>query len=202
MGEVAPNPQSPMPTWCWATSTRWGRGSTSGECPSMRRVQPSRREMQTQGHKKDSIEVQYSADMRYLGQSYEVNVSLPVGAPVDSQHAQAAFHIEHARLYGHASDGEPVEVITARVSASVAGERPKLVSDEPATTTSQHRTRDLSFDGDVLSTPVHSRHSMDTTINGPAAIEQSDTTIIVPPGARVHMLANGCLQLQLKGSST
>ena len=154
-------------------------------------------EMQAQGHDADTVEVRYSADMRYLGQSYEVNVSLPVCVPVDSRQAQAAFHVENARLYGHASDGEPVEVITVRVSASIAGERPKLARDVPGTTASQHRTRDLSFDGDVLSTPVHSRRSMSTIINGPAAIEQSDTTIIVPPGAQVHMLANGCLRLEL-----
>jgi len=34
------------------------------------------------------------------------------------------------------------------------------------------------------------------------AIEQSDTTIIVPPGALVRLLVNGCLRLELKGSST
>jgi N-methylhydantoinase A len=159
-------------------------------------------EMLSQGHDADSVEVRYSADMRYLGQSYEVNVSLPVCAPVDTHHAQTAFHAEHARLYGHASDSEPAEIITVRVSASIAGEPPTLAGDEPGEAASQPRTRDLSFDGDVLSTPVHSRHGMDTTINGPAAIEQSDTTIIVPPGALVRLLANGCLRLELKGSST
>jgi N-methylhydantoinase A len=159
-------------------------------------------EMLSQGHDADSVEVRYSADMRYLGQSYEVNVSLPVCAPVDTHHAQTAFHAEHARLYGHASDSEPAEIITVRVSASIAGEPPTLAGDEPGEAASQPRTRDLSFDGDVLSTPVHSRHGMNTTINGPAAIEQSDTTIIVPPGALVRLLANGCLRLELKGSST
>ena len=159
-------------------------------------------EMLSQGHDADSVEVRYSADMRYLGQSYEVNVSLPVCATVDTHHAQTAFHAEHARLYGHASDSEPVEVITVRVSASIAGEPPTIAGDEPGEVASQPRTRDLSFDGDVLSTPVHSRHGMSTTINGPAAIEQSDTTIIVPPGALVRLLVNGCLRLELKGSST
>jgi N-methylhydantoinase A len=160
------------------------------------------KEMQTQGHDAEKVDLSYSADMRYLGQSYEVNVGLPVRTPVDTQQAQAAFHQEHARLYGHASDGEPVEVITARVSASIAGERPKLASETPENETLQHRTRDLFFNGEVLSTPVHARHRMSHTINGPAAIEQSDTTIIVPPGAQVRRLANGCLRLELKGSPT
>jgi N-methylhydantoinase A len=163
-------------------------------------------EMQSQGHAMNAIEVRYSADVRYKGQSYEVNVGLPAAVPVDSQHAQTAFHLEHARLYGHASDGEPVEVITARVSASVAGERPRLAGNEPEITTPQHRTRNLSFDGDVQPTPVHSRHEMAATVTGPAAIEQSDTTVIVPPSAQVQLLANGCLQMQLpsqrQGSST
>jgi N-methylhydantoinase A len=163
-------------------------------------------EMETQGHAVGSVEVRYSADMRYLGQSYEVNVSLPVCAPVDPQQAQAAFHHQHARLYGHASDGEPVEVITVRVSASIAGQRPEFASDGRGATVAENRTRDLSFDGDVVSTPVHSRPGTgDTegvTINGPAAIEQSDTTIIVPPGALVHVLANGFLRLELKESPT
>lgn len=160
------------------------------------------KEMLSQGHAADSVEIRYAADMRYVGQSYEVNVGLPVRAPVDTEQAQAAFHAEHARLYGHASEGEPVEVITVRVSASTAGAPPSLAGDAPPAAPLQHRTRDLSFEGAVLPTQVHSRAGLGAVTDGPAAIEQSDTTIIVPPGALVRRLENGCLRLELKGSPT
>ncbi len=158
-------------------------------------------EINAQGHDTNMIETQYTADMRYQGQSYEVNVVLPFQTPVDPAQAQVAFHDEHTRLYGHANDGEPVEVITVRVSVCITGVPPNLLGDTPGAASSSRQSRDLIFDGVMLSTPVYSRSDMSATINGPAAIEQSDTTVIIPPNGRVTLLGNGCLRLELKGPS-
>jgi len=64
--------------------------------------------------------IERSADLRYRGQSYELNIPLKgTGGPHD---AAAVFHREHARVYGYANPGTPVEVVTVRVRARQASE--------------------------------------------------------------------------------
>ena len=159
-------------------------------------------EMKGQGHDTSTVEVRYAADMRYLGQSYEVNVALPASTPLDTRQAEAAFHEEHARLYGHANIGEPVEVIIVRVSTQIAGVPPTLTGGKMGSALPATRTRNLHFDGVMHATHVHSRHEVTANIIGPAAIEQADTTVIVPPGALVTLMDNRCLRVELEGSST
>ncbi|MEA2196771.1 MAG: N-methylhydantoinase, partial [Solirubrobacteraceae bacterium] len=51
-------------------------------------------------------------------------------------------------------------------------------------------TRPVYFDevGDFTDTPVYRRDRLgaDATIDGPAIVEQADTTILIPPGARAR----------------
>lgn len=64
-----------------------------------------------------------SADVRYAGQSYELNV--PVGGD---------FHAEHQRVYGYSDPARPTEVVTIRLRATLPVERPSLaVKREKAT---------------------------------------------------------------------
>ena len=64
-------------------------------------------------------EIRSSADMRYAGQNYELEVQLPEGE-MDAAGWQALmdrFAEAHARQYGFALPGEPVELINLRVTA-------------------------------------------------------------------------------------
>ncbi len=62
-------------------------------------------------------EIERSADVRYRGQSYELNVPWPGAA--------RAFHREHARIYGYATPGREIEVVTIRVRARQRVAKPK-----------------------------------------------------------------------------
>jgi N-methylhydantoinase A len=90
--------------------------------------------------KKESpgAEIQRSADIRYKGQSYELNVPWPKGD----------FHKAHEKMYGYSTDRE-VEVVTIRVRARVkrpafaepgagepqrSGHGPALIPDYGSTT--------------------------------------------------------------------
>lgn len=55
--------------------------------------------------------LQRSADLRYRGQSYELNVPWPVGK---------RFHEAHQRVYGYSIPNREVEVVTIRVRAKVS----------------------------------------------------------------------------------
>lgn len=64
------------------------------------------------------LQIMRTADLRYAGQSYEINVPW--------ENAEQAFHAEHARLYGFANPDRRVEVVTIRVRARMATAKPRL----------------------------------------------------------------------------
>ena len=71
------------------------------------------------------IEVRRSADMRYVGQGFEIRVELPE-VPFDERMAsriEEAFEIEYQRLYGRLCAGVPIESVHWRVA--VSGPRPR-----------------------------------------------------------------------------
>jgi N-methylhydantoinase A len=86
--------------------------------------------------------IERSADIRYKGQSYELNVPWPAGRGF------SAFHKAHEKMYGYASPEREIEVVTIRVrdrvkgravARATAGERksghgPALIPDYGSTT--------------------------------------------------------------------
>ena len=64
----------------------------------------------------DAVEVAYTADMRYVGQAYELRGADPRrrSPPADLAGVQAAFHAVHERVYGYARAGQPVEFVNFR----------------------------------------------------------------------------------------
>ena len=159
----------------------------------------ARNAMHEQGHKAQALVLTSSADMRYLGQSYEVNVGFETSAAgaADPEALRRRFDAEHARVYGHANENEPVEIITARVSARIPAAPLALASGGDAAERASSQLRTVAFDGVSIPTRVLTRNAIGDGIEGPVAIEQSDTTIIVPPRARLLPLANGFLLLEL-----
>ena len=67
----------------------------------------------------DEVEVRRSADLRYAGQNYELEVALPDGDLDDDrwQELLARFEDEHERQYGFRLPGEAIELINLRVTA-------------------------------------------------------------------------------------
>src|SRR5690606_2287079 len=83
--------------------------------------------MQEQGHV-DQAELVYSAEMRYRGQSYEIDTVLD---PADLQagNLQAigqAFHAMHRQLYGHADERAPVQIVSLRVVIAGNNDKPRF----------------------------------------------------------------------------
>ncbi len=65
-------------------------------------------------------EIERTADLRYRGQSYELNVPWNNGDPA------TLFHREHEKIYGYSNPGRDVEIVTIRVRARTVVEKPKL----------------------------------------------------------------------------
>jgi N-methylhydantoinase A len=146
-------------------------------------------------------EIRSSADMRYAGQNYELEVQLPEGE-MDSAGWQALmdrFAEAHARQYGFALPGEPVELINLRVTAL----RPEPARDFIDLSRGGGRAptaRPVWFEsGRVASCPIVHRASLQPgqTLTGPAVIEETDSTTVLHPGDRLALGPAGLLALSL-----
>jgi N-methylhydantoinase A len=143
-------------------------------------------------------ELRLSADMRYQGQSYEIETALEpewisAGA-VDA--VAAAFHGEHTRLFGHADPGAPVQMVNLRLVISGATPKPQLQRLAKASAPATPRMRiGAWFDGCECPTAVYHRDDLraDHQFEGPAIIAQDDTTTVVPPGFDVAVDSFGNL---------
>jgi len=126
-----------------------------------------------------------SADMRYVGQEYTVN--LPIGDSISLDEIDNSFHDAHRVRYGHSTPGAPVEFVNLRVAAMgrITGASPKY-NPPAADANPLLGHRNVIFDGREHDTPVLLRENLPpkTSQAGPVVIEEESSTIVVPPGHR------------------
>ncbi|MBS1860292.1 MAG: hydantoinase B/oxoprolinase family protein [Actinobacteria bacterium] len=132
------------------------------------------------------------ADGRYVGQGYEVRFQVPP-LPLDAtwgERAEEAFHAAHEVEYGHRFD-TPVEIVNIRVVGIGRIEELKWPEAERRTDgTAPEVTveREVVFDDGgtprAFATKFYEREGLlaGDEIEGPAVIEQYDSTTIIPPG--------------------
>jgi N-methylhydantoinase A len=124
-----------------------------------------------------------SADLRYRGQSYELNVPWKNAAA-----AGAAFHSEHARLYGYSHPAAAVEVVTIRVRARGRLPHPKLERGSAAPESAAAAKRQIWIDGTWKRTAVWQRAQLTkVSKNGPALVADYGATTLIPAGWRFHV---------------
>ena len=138
------------------------------------------------------IVVEFSAEMRYDGQGYDVTVPLASAwlEDADIPAIVDAFHVAHQAAYGHSSQGSDAWLNELR--AHVIGIVPNAES-KPTNAGKSGEPRGHRFvrvGGQELEAAVYHREeiAIDTTIVGPAIIDQMDSTTYVPPNwtASVH----------------
>jgi N-methylhydantoinase A len=145
----------------------------------------------------DRRQVELSVDARYYGQTPYMNLRLDeVPASAEALAALVAQYRERYEAefgYQLPEDVATVELVNARVAAigrTDDVELPRLEGDGDGER-GLKGSRDVFFDevGDFTDTPIYDRARLDSgaTIDGPAVIEQSDTTVLVPPGASARV---------------
>jgi N-methylhydantoinase A len=132
------------------------------------------------------------ADLRYVGQSFELTVPLPGGVPGPDAVARVVetFHHEHERAYGYSAPAEPVEWVHVRLTTlgriAKPGLRDWIRGGDPGA--SQKATRPVYFaEGkDFVACPVYDRSLLGAgaVIEGPAIIEEPDSTTVLHTGYR------------------
>jgi N-methylhydantoinase A len=149
------------------------------------------------------IDVIRALDCRYVGQGYELRVTLD--GPYDDR-ALTQFHRLHEREYGSAYS-DPIEIVNARVTA--IGKRPTL-DELPVASGSlddalvDEREGYFRVDGELQALPTRfydrGNLPLDESFEGPAVVFHLDTTTVVPPGWHGRADASGNLILTKGGA--
>jgi N-methylhydantoinase A len=134
-----------------------------------------------------------SADLRYRGQGYELNISLTKNLLRD-------FQREHQRRYGYTHRGREVEIVTLRLRATLKSPKLEIGKEHVGTGALASLSRAklgsgaipeslVLFDGEKLPTKIYSRDDLRPGIkySGPAIITEYSATTVIPPDCRFHL---------------
>ncbi len=130
----------------------------------------------------------HSADLRYTGQGVEITVDMAMAEITEAAIKRLIedFHDLHERLYTFADHGAAVEIINFRVTATGVMDKvslPLLERSDAAPVASERRS--VHFGGGGFEdTPVYRREDLlaGQRFQGPAIVDQLDTTTVLLPG--------------------
>lgn len=141
--------------------------------------------MQEQGTLEHSHLV-FSAEMRYRGQSYELDTVLAhddlTGLSVSR--ISNAFHDAHRKIYQHADENAPVQVISLRVLITGTNDKPEFPRYPLMQgAANPQRLIKVWLDGQFRDIDLYARSSLKPghTLAGPAVVSQDDSTTVIPP---------------------
>lgn len=141
------------------------------------------------------ISFQRQIEMRYAGQSYELPIECPESrvAAAELEDVVKRFHVEHDRTYGHGYPDQPIELVNFRLTALGAIQKPRLREILPANgaqaSAAAERPVYFGSHGDFLPTAIYGRARLKAghRIEGPAIVEEIDSTTLVQPGYQVDV---------------
>jgi N-methylhydantoinase A/oxoprolinase/acetone carboxylase beta subunit len=146
----------------------------------------------------------YVADMCYEGQSYLLETPLDLGRaePIDALYT--AFRNVHERVHGHSTEA-PAMIANLRAIHRGPGGQVPMSAAEAGTPVGAAQAREIWFIGATAGVSADVRHRSSLgpgeALEGPAIIEQDDTTIVVEPEWRATVDGDDTLWLVLKESS-
>jgi N-methylhydantoinase A len=165
----------------------------------------ARRELKQQGFANDAeIEIIRTAQMRYVGQSYEVDTPLPSGVLTADKLPviEDAFHGVHMQEFGVSSDDFDPAFVSFSITAIGKMDNPPPVDlhyseDDKAAIKG---VRDVYFDGAWTSCNVYEGEALTTHhhIEGPAIIEYEHACTVLPPKTQSHVNAMGALVIDIQ----
>jgi N-methylhydantoinase A len=160
--------------------------------------------LERDGVAEDHRDLQRSADLRYVGQAYEVNVTVPSVLLDDESAGQIIqnFHDLHQQLYAHHHPDKPVEFVSGRVAAIGLMSAPELQRrTSNGSGANPKESRHVYFDelSGYVDTDVYDRRELSagSQFDGPAIVEQTDTTTVIHPGQRARIDELGNLMIAI-----
>jgi N-methylhydantoinase A len=156
--------------------------------------QEGRKQMRAEGFFDRAVQIHRSLDMRYAGQSYELNVPF-VGNFV------AAFHRAHEKRYGYFDPARACEVVNIRARFTGRTPKPtlpKLTPGGPSAAPAIVSNSAVLFNGRRKMTAIYDRSRLGAgnRIPGPAIVTEYSATSLIPPGWSARVDRNGNLILE------
>jgi len=149
-----------------------------------------------------------SIDVRFVGQGSETNIAVPAVNFVEVKKADIRKRYDdiYEKLFGRTYPDSPVEFINFKVRASLPSrlltmQKKNFSSNSLATAIKGSRPAYSEMAADFISHTVYDRYALpaDVRFQGPAIIEERESTVIVGEDASVRMDAYGFLWIDLEG---
>ncbi len=147
--------------------------------------------LRAEGLAAEAIEVERSADLRYVGQEYHLPVACPPrGEALDTSALAALFNRAHERLYGYSTPEAPVQLVNLRVvgiGRTEAPALPRIGKRVDGVAPPPREIRQVYFGGTGwIDTPIYTVESVlaGDELPGPSILEDPRSTMLILPGQR------------------
>ncbi len=149
---------------------------------------------------------EYKVYMRYSGQGWEIPIVLDEADALnpDAVRFEALFEADYANLFGRTVEGLDIEITVWSVNATTPPEAVARTAEQSPGTAADvaliRRMFDPALaeycDADVV---LRAQMAPGQTAQGPAAITEDETTIILPASRRAICQPDGCIDITVKG---
>ena len=187
LAELSFSPLEPLSNWS-------ARRRAAGLCELGERA---RERLAGEGHRKREVVLHASFDLRYAGQSFELNLPSRPG----HQDLVEEFHAAHGSLYGYRLEDRPIELVCLRMRAEVPAPHasPATGRRRPAPASAFRGERRTWFGRDARPRRARlvdrARLAPGHVFEGPALVEEYSGTALVPPRWSARVTAGGHLEL-------
>lgn len=157
----------------------------------------ARKALVSEGIEDKTIEMRRTIGMRYLGQSWELQVEVPKGLK-DTKALEEAFSAVHLKRFGHTAN-DPTEIVNFRVAALGIVPKPDLPEKPKSSAPPKPSgSREVFFGGKFVRTALYERDDLmaGQSIEGPAIIDENGATTVVPPGWKIGVLTYGDMLME------
>lgn len=179
------------------------------ECQFQAMEQDGRRVLAGEGFSGSAVRLVRSADLKVVGQTYELNVALPHAGPVTSDGIEklvAAFGQLYRERYAFFFEGEPIELVNLRLAAIGTREAIRLrhfegEADDPDPARIARRPVYFEKRG-FLDASVFDRNLLrpGMIIRGPAVVEEPTSVMLIPVDRTATVAADQGLFVNLQGA--
>ncbi len=164
-------------------------------------------QLRKQGVGDEDITTRFTADMRYLDQVYEVNVSIPDLSQEDDAIRRSwavRFHERYQVLYAYHQLDQEIRLVTLR--ATVTGKLPSVIlpgKEQAGSTPDARKGTRRVFTGTWTEAAVYAAEDLEpgSLIEGPAIVESDFTTVLVEEGDRLEVDPYGGMVLNVSSTA-
>jgi N-methylhydantoinase A len=138
-------------------------------------------DLKREGFAANRIKLSRSVAMRYVGQSFEIDVAW-------SKRFESRFHAAHRERYGYSDSERATEIVSLRVRATGVTDKPRLSrSSSKQRKIAPRHTAEVYLSESAERVPVYARDDFDANLKlrGPAIITEYSSTTLIPAGRAV-----------------